>query len=493
MNNSTILFINPNLIYQSSDRFTTGIVYQPINLAYVVSYFKSKNENIKVLDLFGEQPLKKRFVNNYIWLGKSIEEIEKKLFDDATFFFIYANHISNYPSIINISNYLKKNYPKKIIICLENSQAVTSFSLKEVKNELFENSFDYLLVGDLEKNAFKLVKNLKENLAITNIPGLISKNIENLNLSFQENLDELPFPAWEEFPIKNYWQLGYAHGPISSDRFLSIQTSRGCPYPCGFCIVPEINDRRWRARSPNNILNEIKYFKKIFSVSEFHFEDLNPTVNDKRTRALCTSIIENKLKIKWKIVAGTKVESIKIDTVKLLSESGCKYISISPESGSKKIMNKINKPFNYEHATKVVKEFNKYKIYSQACFVLGYPGENNLDILKSLKMIFNLTMKGIDEIAVFIISPLPGSKIYRELQGMNNLDKLSFSPTWRKDYKILNFWRIIFYFIFITTKLIFYPNKIFKQIRNFFNKKFDTKMEMVPFKAFKLYRNEKKN
>ena len=86
MNNSTILFINPNLIYQSSDRFTTGIVYQPINLAYVVSYFKSKNENIKVLDLFGEQPLKKRFVNNYIWLGKSIEEIEKKLFDDATFF-----------------------------------------------------------------------------------------------------------------------------------------------------------------------------------------------------------------------------------------------------------------------------------------------------------------------------------------------------------------------------------------------------------------------
>ena len=64
--------------------------------------------------------------------------------------------------------------------------------------------------------------------------------------------------------------------------------------------------------------------------------------------------------------------------------------------------------------------------------VLGYPGENNFDILKSLKMIFNLTIKGIDEIAVFIISPLPGSKIYRELQGMNNLDKLSFSPTWRK-------------------------------------------------------------
>ena len=113
MNNSSIVFINPNLIYQSSDRFTTGIVYQPINLAYVVSYFKSKNENIKVLDLFGEQPLKKRIKNNYIWLGKSIEENRKKVIRRCKFFFIYANHISNYPSIINISNYLKKNYPKK--------------------------------------------------------------------------------------------------------------------------------------------------------------------------------------------------------------------------------------------------------------------------------------------------------------------------------------------------------------------------------------------
>ena len=211
--------------------------------------------------------------------------------------------------------------------------------MKEVKNELFENSFDYLLIGDLEENAFKLIKNLKENLDITNIPGLITKNVENLNLSFHENLDELPFPAWEEFPIKNYWQLGYAHGQSQAIDFYQFRLQR-LPYPCGFCIVPDINDRRWRSRSPNSILNEIEYFKKIFSVSEFHFEDLNPTVNDKRTKALCKSLIENKLKIKWKIVAGTKVESIKIDTVELLSKSGCKYVSISPESGSEKVMKK---------------------------------------------------------------------------------------------------------------------------------------------------------
>ena len=71
-------------------------------------------------------------------------------------------------------------------------------------------------------------------------------------------------------------------------------------------------------------------------------------------------IIKEKIIIEWKIVAGTKVESIKDDeTIELLSRAGCKYISISPESGSKEVMQKIDKPFNYQHALKSVKKMNK--------------------------------------------------------------------------------------------------------------------------------------
>ena len=82
-----------------------------------------------------------------------------------------------------------------------------------------------------------------------------------------------------------------------------------------------------------------------------------------------------------KIVAGTKVESIKkTSTVELMARSGCKYISISPESGSMKIMKEIGKPFDIKHAYKIVKSMNENKIFSQACFVLGYPGENQDDL-----------------------------------------------------------------------------------------------------------------
>ena len=208
---------------------------------------------------------------------------------------------------------------------------------------------------------------------------------------------------------------------------------------------------------------------------------------------MCKLIIKENLKIKWKIVAGTKVESIKNDeTIELLSLSGCNYVSISPESGSKEIMKSIAKPFNYDHALKSVKKMNKEKIYTQACFIIGYPGETNTDLRKTKKMVFDLTKRGIDEIAVFIITPIPGSNIYDQFKGYESLENLTFTPTWRADYKKLVQQRLIIYAIFLFTKFLFHPFKIVRQIFNFFNKKFETKMEMVPYKYLRItkFQNE---
>ena len=129
---------------------------------------------------------------------------------------------------------------------------------------------------------------------------------------------------------------------------------------------------------------------------------------------------------------------------------------------------------------------NENKIFSQACFVLGYPGENQDDLNLTKKMIYNLTKNGIDEIAIFIISPIPGSEIFNSMSGYNNFSELNFSPTWRKDYSRLFKKRLQFYLMFLTLKMIFFPIKIIKQIWNFLTLNFQTKMEMVPYKYLKL-------
>ena len=489
------IFLNPQLYVQKNDKFTTGIIYMPVVLAYLISHFKKNKIETKLFDLYGMDPKRCKKENNSLIFGYSINQIDQNILKNASCFFVYANQVANHSSVVNIVKFLKKNFKSIPTIVLENSQAVTAYSLTDIRKEFLDLGCDYIIIGDLEKPALELYKNLNNTDTIKNIKGIISKEFNNDKIDFVENLDYLDFPAWEDFPLRNYWELGYSHGPLSSEKYLPILTSRGCPYPCNFCVVPKTNERKWRSRTPQNIVNEIKFWANKLGVKEFHFEDLNPTVNDKRTKELCNLIIKENIDVKWKIVAGTKVESIKDDeTIELLSKAGCKYISISPESGSKEIMKNIAKPFDYKHALRSVKKMNKEKIFTQACFVIGYPGENKSDLIKTRKMIFDLTKRGIDEIAVFIITPIPGSAIYEKFKGFSSLSDLTFTPTWRKDYKKLYKERLVMYLIFLSTKFVFHPIKMFKQSINFFRKKFDTKMEMVPYKVLKLksFENAKK-
>jgi len=299
-----------------------------------------------------------------------------------------------------------------------------------------------------------------------------------------QNLDELPYPAWELFPLGNYWDLHYAHGPLSSRKYLPVITSRGCPYSCNFCVVPALNGSKWRALSARRVADELAYLEEKFDVREFHLEDVNPTVDDERTKQICSEIISRNLEITWKICAGTKVETIKsTGTVELMAKAGCRYISISPESGSETLMKAMNKPFDTAHAAGIVQKAKKLGIYLQACFVLGYPGETARDREKSAALAKTLVKAGVDEIAVFIITPAPGSRLFGEIRGYTELSQLNFSPSWRNDFKELAAFRLKLYLRFLLWKLAFHPFRLLKQPLCFIFRRFNTKMEMAPYRA----------
>lgn len=480
------LIINPQLLFNSKDKFTTGIVYLPIALASISSNLKKDNINHKIIDLFGNNPKKISKLDNFFVLGESIEKYSKEI-KSCQAVFVYANQVINHLSIINIIKKIRSLNTLIKIFTFENTQAVTAYSLKDIYKNFIYDKNDFVLLGEPEEKINLICKNINNINFLKNLNGLICDTFQNNKRELIQDLDSLPIPDWDQIPLKNYWKLKYAHGPFTTKKYISILTSRGCPYPCRFCIVPETNNRRWRYKSTNKVVDEIEYYLKKYDIKEFHLEDLNPTVNETRTIELCHEIIKRKLNITWKIVAGTKVESIKkTTTIELMAKAGCKYISISPESGSIKIMKKIGKPFDINHAYKIVKSMNENKIFSQACFVLGYPGENEEDLKLTKNMILNLTKNGIDEIAIFIITPIPGSEIFGTISGYNNLSELNFSPNWRQDYSYLFRKRLEFYIIFLLIKFFFYPSKIFKQILNFITCRFQTKMEMVPFKYLKL-------
>jgi anaerobic magnesium-protoporphyrin IX monomethyl ester cyclase len=486
----SICLINPRLIFSSKDIFTTGIVYMPFLLAYLISHIKKLNLHVNLIDCFGSDPNKIEKKNGMLYRGLNTTDLDKKINGSPDFFAIYAISLSSHDSLIEIIKFLNKNYPQSKIIILENSQAVTSYSLRKISNIFYESGAHFIATGDLEISCFQLLQKLinNEQDSLNNVPGIgyLLNNNNNFNNQINkiEDLDILDFPSWDMFPLKNYWSLNYAHGPLETKKYLPLLTSRGCPYPCKFCVIVDTNNRKWRKRSPQNVIDEMNYLYEKFGVYEYHIEDVDMTINDRRTKEFCTLLKKNKYKFIWKICAGTKIESIKdAETVKLMAQSGCNYISVSPETGSKELLKKIDKPFDLEKLIYLSKEMVINKIYTQACFILGFPGETDSDLHETQKLIKKLSKIGIDEIAIFIISPVPGSEIFNEFKGYTSLSELNFSPTWRKDYKFLNQKRLKFYLIFLLNKTLNHPMKIFKQTIRFLTHTFKTKMEMTPYRA----------
>jgi len=484
-----ITLINPNLVTQIEDSLGSGIPYMPITLAYMNAILK-EDYKIDVIDMFGEDPFKVSKKDNFWIQGLTLDDLKNRINMETEIVLIFVNTIMAYNVVIDLVRFLKKVMNNKKVILLENTQAVIGCSLDYIAEEFIESGVDYIILGEPENKAPFILDLITNNdmIKISKMNGIISRdNVnfnENQNVEVIKNLDKLPFPDWSSFPLNNYWKLGYSHGPMENN-YISILTSRGCPFKCNFCVVPATNESKWRPRSAENVVEELKHYIAQYNVREFHLEDLNPTANENRIKDICKLITKKKLDITWKLASGSKIETMKLKTLELMKKAGCNYISFSPESGSEKVLDLMEKPFDHDYALKMTKHMDKLKIYSQACFVLGYPGESKKDLKLTKKYIYKLTKAGIDEIALFIMTPIPGTETFGQLSGYDSYSELTFSPAWREDFKFLSKYRLKLYLYFLIIKLLFHPIKTFKQFINLCLHSFKTKVEMNIYRMIK--------
>ncbi|MEW5894763.1 MAG: radical SAM protein [Candidatus Omnitrophota bacterium] len=482
-----IALINPNLVVQKKDPLTTGIVYMPVMLAYAAAALENSGHQVTVIDAYALKPRQVRHLEQFWIFGLTEKEILERLPKQCGLVVIYANQLINHLSLIRIIQAIKKFSGALPIAILENSQAVTAYSVdhEAVASRLYQAGADYLIPGDGEETLVVLAAALEKGLN-KNVSGLAHPGHIPVRRT-RENIDELPFPAWHLFPLEQYWNLGFAHGPLTGKKYLPMLTSRGCPYSCRFCVSPTTAGK-WRGRSACNVVDEMQTMSERFGVTEFHWEDINPTVSDERIRQICAEIQNRALKVTWKLVSGTKAETIKNEeTIELMAAAGCRYISISPEAGSEDVLRSMHKPFDLNHAKKIIDSMNQNRIPCQACFVLGFPTETPEDLIKTKNLVKELTCCGIDEIALFIMTPVPGSSVFDDFDGYSSFSELNFTPIWRKDYRTLNGFRSGLYRKFLCWKLLSHPAKIIAQPFSFLSRKFNTKMEMVPYRALKLW------
>jgi radical SAM superfamily enzyme YgiQ (UPF0313 family) len=402
-------------------------------------------------------------------------------------FVLYAISYMSHGELLSIVARLKQSFPKVPVAILENSQAVTAYALDQVAAAFLQAGGDFLICGEPYFNWDSIKRQFMEPTTEPVPRNLITRESTHQPERIFVNGARYPIPAWDLVNLEGYWGLPYSHGPKTS-RYLPVLTSRGCPYPCNFCVVPGTNGRKWRGNDPEQVVEELITLRDRFNVHDFQIEDLNPTVQHQRWERICELLIERRANIRFYFVSGTKAETIYIDKIPLFAKAGCRYLSISPESGSKDLMKIIGKPFDYQHGIDLIAACSEHGIRTQACLLVGHPDETEESFKASEKYLVRMVKAGLDEVAVFVVASFAGSALYaRRSISLHDQSALpSFSPKGRVGYEIFERRRKVLIRLFFKNKLIRGMDLWMQGIRAMFGVP-QTKMENLPRRILYIY------
>ena len=234
-----------------------------------------------------------------------------------------------------------------------------------------------------------------------------------------QDLDSLPFPARHLLPMNEYF-AAVKENPLRgeiSKRWTVMITSRGCPNNCIFCSVHVVNGRKWRSRSPENVVDEIEQLVHTYRIKQIDFNDDNITLNKKRMEAICDLIVKRGIDIEWYNPTGVRADTLDENLLTKMKASGCKKLRVAPESGVQRVVDQIiKKNLNLKDVEKAIVLCKKVGIKVGCFFVIGFIGEAKEDIKETIKYAYKLKRLGADSFIFSIATPLYGTELYEQAE-----------------------------------------------------------------------------
>jgi len=281
--------------------------------------------------------------------------------------------------------------------------------------------FDYGIIGEGEETIVELVETLSANRNPLEVDGVAFCKDGKIYLGQKrdviENLDSLPFPAWElleGFPYR-YNPAIFKYKKLPSTHIVS---ARGCPNKCIFCDN-SVFGNSIRFHSAEYVVEMVKYLVKNFKIKDIIFEDDQFLINKERIEKICTGFLKYKLNISWS--CSGRVNSINdISLLKLMKKSGCWLINYGIESGNQKILDFAKKSITLSQIEKAVQLTHKVGILSKGYFIFGFPGETEKTMKNTIKFAKKLPLS---DISIFMLTPFPGSEIYNIAKNYGEIEE----------------------------------------------------------------------
>lgn len=265
------------------------------------------------------------------------------------------------------------------------------------------------IIGEGEISIVNLLRAIENNLKLSSVNGIAYLDNNKLIVTEPQELikdiDTIPFPAWDLFPI-DYYSLIREPKSINSDRCFPVLSGRGCTFQCNFCYRM---DKGFRPRSAENIIKEIDILKKRYNITYIDFADELFMSSSKRTKELCNAFIDTNLNIKWGCEG--RLNYATPDVLRLMKKAGCVFINYGIECMDDVVLKNMNKNLATKQIIKGIDATLSEDISPGLNIIFGNIGENE----ETLKKDVDFLLKYADHSQLRTIRPVtpyPGSPLY---------------------------------------------------------------------------------
>lgn len=415
-----ILLINPHtpVFVRNRDKSI------PIGLLYLASTLQRYRYNVEFIDVnndFVSLEHKKQEVDfDRYFSTEFISKVDSFKPDLVGIGCLFSGRFKN---ALLISQVIKKHYPELPIVL--GGIHPTIFP-REILSDY--SYIDYIILGEGEYSFLKLIQAHFGNKELKTIDGIAFREdgeiLINEKKCFIEDLDNLPFPAYDLLNLKDYYfdTTGwYNPKTLPINIPLPIISSRACPNRCTFCSMYMVHGRRFRPRSPKSVVDEIEYLYKKYDHRYFSFMDDNLTLSKERTLGISNEIVNRKLNIQFDTPNGVSIKTVDRAVMDALVKAGLIRLCVAPESGSEFIRNQVmHKGLSTKEIYSFFNIVPKYRdLYTKAFFVIGFPEETRETLNETYEMIKRIPVK---QISVFNVVPYPGTALFETCKDKNLIE-----------------------------------------------------------------------
>ncbi len=386
--NLKILLISPPQGLSTEHIEAPKFQVHPLGLLYIAGVLEKSSYNVSILDAFS--------------FGKSLEEIKNKIVDFM-------------PDIVGITAMTLmacdayevaktvKQINRATVVVMGGPHATAMH--EEVLNI---GDIDIAILGEGENCMLEICDSIEKKNDFNTIKGIVFKSNGMITktdsrLKFDE-LDKIPFPAYhlltdfKDYNPPPHWG--------KRGKFASIITSRGCPYDCSFCSVTRSWGKKYRYRSPENVISEIEYLNDNCGVSFLSFRDSIATLHKSRLIDICKGILEKGLKIRWNCNARTN--EVDLELLSWMKRAGCKSIFYGIESGNEQILSQF-KGLKKDDIRQAISITDKVGIEPHGFFMFGLPGETKESMSETIAFAKSLKLHTA---GFTTVTPFPGSRLW---------------------------------------------------------------------------------